>query len=88
MNRQGHLFFWLGLVVAQMVAQVAANGQGPEVVRQGSYWVGTSTGVAGSPASGRVVVKTHGSVLVRKVFLAVVSALIAKTAWDAMRGFW
>ncbi|HEU4531830.1 MAG TPA: TSUP family transporter [Steroidobacteraceae bacterium] len=39
--------------------------------------------VVGAQVGTRVALK-HGSALVRKVFIAVVSALILKTAWDAL----
>jgi uncharacterized membrane protein YfcA len=42
--------------------------------------------IAGSVVGSHLAIR-HGSGFVRKVFLAVVSALIAKTAWDALRGF-
>jgi len=40
--------------------------------------------IAGSIIGSQLAIR-HGSVFVRKVFLLVVSALIAKTAWDALR---
>jgi uncharacterized protein len=42
--------------------------------------------IGGSMVGSHLAIR-HGSAFVRKVFLAVVSALIAKTAWDALRGF-
>jgi len=42
--------------------------------------------IGGSVVGSHLAIR-HGSVFVRKVFLLVVSALIAKTAWDALRGF-
>jgi uncharacterized membrane protein YfcA len=42
--------------------------------------------IAGSVIGSHLAIR-HGSTFVSKVFLIVVSALIAKTAWDALRGF-
>ena len=42
--------------------------------------------IAGSVVGSHLAIR-HGSTFVRKVFLAVVSALIAKTAWDALRSY-
>jgi uncharacterized protein len=42
--------------------------------------------IGGSVIGSHLAIR-HGSAFVRKVFLLVVSALIAKTAWDALRGF-
>jgi uncharacterized membrane protein YfcA len=41
--------------------------------------------IGGSIVGSHLAIR-HGSTFVRKVFLCVVSALIAKTAWDAFRG--
>lgn len=42
--------------------------------------------IGGSLVGSHLAIR-HGSAFVRKIFLCVVSALIAKTAWDALRGF-
>jgi uncharacterized membrane protein YfcA len=42
--------------------------------------------IGGSVVGSHLAIR-HGSAFVRKVFLVVVSALIAKTAWDAASGF-
>jgi uncharacterized membrane protein YfcA len=42
--------------------------------------------VGGSLLGSHLAIR-HGSAFVRRVFLFVVSALIAKTAWDAVRGY-
>jgi len=59
-QRAGFFFGW-GLIGALAVA----SGQTPGVIRQGSYWMQTSMGTVPAPASGKVVVKTHGGVVVR-----------------------
>jgi uncharacterized membrane protein YfcA len=42
--------------------------------------------IAGSIVGSHVAIR-HGSSFVRKVFLVVVSSLIAKTAWDSLHIF-
>jgi uncharacterized membrane protein YfcA len=42
--------------------------------------------IAGSIVGSHLAIR-HGSIFVRKVFLVVVSALIAKTAWDSLHTF-
>ncbi|MEO8129895.1 MAG: hypothetical protein ABJF23_26180 [Bryobacteraceae bacterium] len=59
-KRQAAFYFALGLTGA-----MAAFGQSPGVIRQGSYWMQTSMGTVAAPASGKVVVKTQGGVVVR-----------------------
>jgi DUF4097 and DUF4098 domain-containing protein YvlB len=61
MKLQPGVFFVLSLGLAVVIAP----GQGPGVIRQGSYWMQTSTAILPSPANGRVLVKTHGGVVVR-----------------------
>jgi uncharacterized membrane protein YfcA len=42
--------------------------------------------IAGSIIGSHLAIR-HGSAFVRKVFLIVVCALIAKTAWDSLRAW-
>jgi hypothetical protein len=54
-------FFILGFGLALVIA----SGESPAVVRQGSYWTQTARGTCAVPAGGKIVVKTHGAVVVR-----------------------
>src|SRR6185369_6040443 len=61
MTKQAGILFVLVLGGTLMIA----SGQGPGVIRQGSYWMQTSTGTLSPPASGKVVVRMQGGVVVR-----------------------
>ncbi len=88
MRQQVGVFFALGLSWALAIA----SAQTQAVIRQGSYWMQTSLGTFASPASGKVVVKTQGGVVVRggpgtAVSYVLRTRVLARNEADAVRQF-
>ncbi len=85
-QRQVGIFITFGIAGALAVASAQSSG----IIRQGSYWKQTSTGTLAVPASGKVIVKTHGAVVVRggpdsRVTYVLRTRVQARSEADAVR---